>query len=442
MKKLLVLLLTAAMLLSAVACAAPAAAEQGKVFNIYCWNDEFQTRFNDYFQAAGLVPEGVEVKWTQVPSADNAYQDALDQALLNQESASADEKVDMFLIEADYALKYVNSDYTLDVVNDIGLTDADMAEMYQYTKDICTDANGALKGVSWQACPAGLIYRRSIAKDVLGSDDPVAVQEALNDWTKFETVAAQAKEKGYFMVAGYDDDYRVFSNNVSKPWVDATGKIQIDDNIMNWVKQTKTFTDNEYNTKAILWSPEQWDGAKKDGKVMCYFGPAWFFDFSLCPNVLDDPEKGNVVGNGSFGDWAIVKGPQGYFWGGTWICGATGTDNAELVKQVMLTLTCDAETLTKITKEKNDFTNNVSVMESIAADTSYGSEFLGGQNFISVLLDSATSIDLSNLTPYDQGCNEKFQEAMRGYFNGAATQEEAMENFYTLVNEKYPNLTH
>ena len=48
--------------------------------------------------------------------------------------------------------------------------------MYKYTKDIMTDSNGVLKGVSWQACPGGLIYSRSIAKDVLGTDDPAKVQ--------------------------------------------------------------------------------------------------------------------------------------------------------------------------------------------------------------------------------------------------------------------------
>ena len=33
---------------SSAAASAPAAAE-GKVLNIWCWNDEFQSRFNDYY---------------------------------------------------------------------------------------------------------------------------------------------------------------------------------------------------------------------------------------------------------------------------------------------------------------------------------------------------------------------------------------------------------
>lgn len=33
---------------SSAAASAPASAE-GKVLNIWCWNDEFQSRFNDYY---------------------------------------------------------------------------------------------------------------------------------------------------------------------------------------------------------------------------------------------------------------------------------------------------------------------------------------------------------------------------------------------------------
>jgi hypothetical protein len=72
----------------------------------------------------------------------------------------------MFLIEADYATKYTASDYTLDVKGDIGLTDDDLSQMYQYTKDIVT-YNGKLKAVSWQATPGLYAYRRDLPKTFL-----------------------------------------------------------------------------------------------------------------------------------------------------------------------------------------------------------------------------------------------------------------------------------
>ena len=49
--------------------------------------------------------DGTIVKWTINPNENNNYQNKLDEALLAQDSAAADDKIDIFLIEADYALK-------------------------------------------------------------------------------------------------------------------------------------------------------------------------------------------------------------------------------------------------------------------------------------------------------------------------------------------------
>ena len=46
--------------------------------------------------------------------------------------------------------------------------------------------NGIQKGVTWQATPGLFAYRRSIAKKVLGTDDPDQVQKQLKDWDKFD----------------------------------------------------------------------------------------------------------------------------------------------------------------------------------------------------------------------------------------------------------------
>ena len=113
---------------SSAASAAPAA--QGKVLNIWCWNDEFQSRFNDYYpevseiaadKSTTTLKDGTVVKWTINANENNNYQNKLDEALLSQDSAADDDKIDIFLIEADYALKYVDSDYVLVVVVLVGV---------------------------------------------------------------------------------------------------------------------------------------------------------------------------------------------------------------------------------------------------------------------------------------------------------------------------------
>ncbi len=436
-KKLLCVLLTTAMAASMLA-GCGGAASNGKVLNIYCWNEEFKTRVTDHYPGytavdgtTGTIGD-VTVKWNITPNADNAYQNNLDATLLKQADAEADDKVDMFLIEADYALKYVDSEYSM-AVKDLGITDADIANQYKYTQDIVTDSEGVLKGLSWQGCPGVLFYNREAAKEVLGSDDPATVQAAVKDWDTFNATAADAAAKGYQMVSSVNDTYRTYSNNVSSKWV-VDGKINIDANIQKWVEDSKELVDAGYAKTHALWGDEWSAGFYPDGKVFCYFGPAWLVNFSMAADV-----EGSI---GNLGQWGATEGPQGFFWGGTWICAAEGTDNAELIKDIMLQLTTNQEIMTGIVKKDDDFVNNKPAMDAMAADTSYSSKILGGMNPLAMYCKGAESIDLSNLSAYDQACNEAFQNAMKNYFDGNATYEEALDLFYKAVVEKHPELTY
>lgn len=440
-KKMISAVLTAAMLagmtVGSVLPVSAEAADEGKVLNIYCWNEEFKSRITDHYPGYEEVDAthgkigDVDVVWNITPNDDNAYQNNLDEKLLAQADAAADDKIDLFLIEADYALKYVDTEYTMSV-EDLGITADDLAQQFGYTQDIVTDSNGVLKGVSWQGCPGLLIYNREIAKEVLGSDDPAEVQKAVADWDTFSATAATMQEKGYFMTSTVNDAYRVFSNNVTSKWVDGT-TINVDDNLKTWVDMSKAMVDAGQTNTYELWSDDWSKGFYPDGKVFCYFGPAWFYDFSMAGDT-----EGSIANQGG---WATTEGPQGFFWGGTWLCGATGTDNASLVKDIMLQMTCNADVMTEIAKADGDFVNNKGAMEALATDESFGDAILGGQNPIDKFLAGIDSIDLSNLSSYDQGCNEEFQAAMKNYFEGNATYEEALEQFYTAVIEKYPELT-
>lgn len=414
---------------------------EGKTLNIAVWNEEFKNYFEKYLQ--DKMPEGVKVNFKITENKDNAYQNKLDEDLPKNEAASADDKIDMFLFEADYALKYVNSEYTLDVKS-LGLTDEDLSGMYQYTKDVCTTQDDAklLKGVSWQATPGLYAYRRSIANDVLGTDDPAKVQEALADWTKFDEVAAKAADKGYKMLSGYDDAYRTFSNNVSAPWVNDNNEIIIDDNIMKWVDQTKTYTDKGYNNKTSLWSDAWAADQGPDGKVFGFFYSTWGINFTLAGNSLavKEADGGKLeVGNGGYGDWAVCYGPQAYFWGGSWLAAAKGTDNATLVGDIMRAFCCNKDFGVQFTKDTQDYYNNEAAMKELAA-SDFKSDFLGGQNHIALFVETAPKIDMSKISIYDQGLNETFQAKFKEYFDGTVDKDTALKNFYEAAIVKYPQL--
>ena len=419
--------------------AAAAAADEGKVLNIEVWNEEFKSRITDHYPGYEKTDDthgkigDVTVNWIITPNDDNAYQNNLDTVLPGNADASADDKVDMFLIEADYAKKYIDADANVAMpLKDLGITSDNLSKQYKYTQDVVTDANGDLRGTSWQACSAGLIYNRAAEKEVLGTDDPAEVQKAVADWDTYNETAKKMADAGYLMQSTVNDTYRVYSNNVSGPWVQ-DGKVVVDDNIKKWVDDSKAQVDAKETTTAELWSDDWSKGFYPDGKVFCYFGPAWLINFSM----KADDEKSIAAQGG----WGLVNGPQGFFWGGTWICAAQGTDNPSLVKDIMLKMTTDDDIMKEIAQKDSDCVNNKEVLKALASDDSGSNKVLGGQNPYQMLADGAEKVDMSNISIYDQGCNEEFQKAMKNYFDGNASYDDALAQFKSAIVEKYPELT-
>ena len=149
-------------------------------------------------------------------------------------------------------------------------------------------------------------------------------------------------------------------------------------------------------------------------------------------------EDGSIANQGG---WGLCVGPQSFYWGGTWIAAATGTDNPTLVKDIILKMTTDQDILKEIAVKDSDCVNSKTVLDALASDSKFGNKILGGQNPYAQLEAGAEKVDMSNISPYDQGCNEEFQSAMKNYFDGNATYDEALDQFKKAIVEKYPDLT-
>ncbi len=478
MKKVLATLLTAAMAVSLVACGkTPAASDDvtkssteptvsvdansgqnvtenddvttgGKVINIYAWNEEFKGFFEKYYtgtvaykdtdedgvadlyfdKAPGkhYIDEGYTFNWIINPSDNGVYQEKLDEALLNQDKAAADDKVDFFLAEADYITKYADSIYTAGID---ALGKVDQSQIYGYTALAAADAQGIVKGISFQCAPSALIYRRSLAKTLLGTDDPAEVQSKLDTWEKFEAIAEEISAKGYLMTPSFAEDFRVFSNNCNSAWVDENNNLTIPEEMDAWVKQTKKLADLKATKNDGVWGGAKNEEMKADGKALCFFGPAWYFNFCMGDAHTE-----------AMGDWAICKGPQAHFWGGTWLLAANGTDNGDIVADVMNAFLSNEDVIDMLVAVEGQYPNNKQIADKYANDATYGSEFLGGQNDIAVFSTMTDSIKWEHHTIYDQLLCEGLQNNLQDYFFDVIDYDTAMNNFYKYINEKYPDI--
>ena len=308
-----------------------------------------------------------------------------------------------------------------------------MADQYAFTKETASDEDGVQRGSTWQTCPGVLIYRRDIAKDVFGTDDPTAVGEKVKDWDTMKATSQELLNKGYYTFASYADTFRLYGNSISKPWVeDGSTTVRVDPQIMNWVKDSKEWLDAGYFNKTVKgqWT-DDWNKAMgSQSKVFSFLFPAWGIDFTLKSNW-----------DGADGDWAVTNPPQEYNWGGSYIHGAEGTDNPKHVKEIITALTANKDNLLKISKDYQDFTNTKSGMEAAAKDDSFKSDFLGGENAYSYYAPVAENIKIAPLSSYDQGCVELIQNAFNDYLQGKVSYNKAKSNFETAIKERYPEIT-
>ena len=418
--------------------------EEGKVINIYSWNDEFRTRLEAVYPevestsddgTVTTLKDGTEIHWIINPNQDGVYQQKLDEALLAQADAAPDDKVDIFLSETDYVFKYTDADADVAMpLEDLGIDpETDLADQYEFTKTTASDQNGVQRGSTWQCCPGLLVYRRDIAKDVFGTDDPTAVGEKVKDWDTLKTTAGELKAKGYYTFASYADTFRLYGNSIDEPWV-ATGDtvIKVNQNIMDWINDSKEWLDEGYFDKTVKgqWNDDWNKAMSSSSKVFAFLLPAWGIDFTLNPNW-----------DGGDGAWAVTNPPQEYNWGGSYIHACTGTDNPEHVKDIILSLTADKDNLMKISKDYLDFTNTVSGMQEAAQSDEFASDFLGGQNPYEYFAPVAENIEIAPLSSYDQGCVELIQNAFSDYFQGNVDYDRAKSNFETAIKERYPDIT-
>lgn len=422
-----------------------AESEEGKVINIYSWNNEFRERVEAVYSEVAetssdgtvtTLKDGTEIHWIINPNQDGVYQQKLDEALLRQADVSEDDKVDIFLSETDYVNKYTDADADVAMpLTDLGIDpDTDLADQYDFTKTTASDQNGVQRGSTWQCCPGLLVYRRDIALDVFGTDDPAEVGEKVKDWETLKATAEELKAKGYYTFASYADTFRLYGNSIESSWVEpGETTLKVDQKIMDWIKDSKEWLDAGYFDKTVKgqWNDDWNKSMGSKSNVFAFLLPAWGIDFVLSKNW-----------DGDEGAWAVTNPPQEYNWGGSYVHACAGTDNPEHVKDIILAVTADKDNLLKISQDYSDFTNTKSGMqEATNDDANFSSAFLGGQNPFKYFAPVAENIAIAPLSAYDQGCVELIQNAFSDYFQEMVDFDTAKGNFETAIRERYPDIS-
>jgi len=360
------------------------------------------------------------------------YQDKVDEILQMPDNELYP---DMMLLEVDYVKKYVNSDYLLDVA-ELGITEADMSNMYNYNIQLGTDDGGVTRALFWQATPGSFQVRADLAEKYLGTTDPDALQEQyFSSWDKIVEAARMVKEASggkVKLLSGYSDTIRVFLNSARQVgWYDENDVIQVDDLMLDYMELSKTLYEEELTFNTTQWGTD-W-AAQKDGDgvtteaAIAYSGCPWYTYWSLT-----DTWEGNTI---------LVQGPAQFYWGGTGLAATVECSDTEMAATLLKAITCDTEFMIKINAQNGDYVNNKAAIEYfLENDLGNSTKMYGDQNLIEFYSKSADNIDASTVTDVDQKTQSLFQTQVDAYAMGQKDQETAIADFKASVHDLYPFL--
>jgi len=380
---------------------------------------------------------GYDIEAKDLSNAESSYQVLLDEAL----AAGGAEAPDIYGVDSSFAIKYTQGDayqYASDY-KDLGI-DVDKllkeTSIAQYVIDMGTNPDGKLVGLGYQSTGGAFIYRRSIAKDVWGTEDPSKIKAIIGPgWDKFFSAAAVLKAKGYGICSAINDIWQPVFNSADQGWV-VDGKLVIDSKREQFIDLAMKLKKNGYTNNTQPWT-DGWFNDMKDGgkkKIFGFFGPAWLINY-----VMIAHSGGEKVGKGTYGDWAVCEPSINFFQAGSLVLANKNTKPKTAVGEIIKWLTLDSsETGLQYlwANDKLGLGAKDSVSSSTVMKKSDGKmDFLGGQNLFDVYIPATQNTNGKNLTKYDESINTYWVDEVKEYVNGKKSREKAIADFKQQVKD-------
>lgn len=445
-KKMMSLVLAAAMMAGMTVSAVPVFAEEAETpdneitgdssaedaFVIWGWNDDIKKILDGPFKEA--YPDDYKRIVFVNTGGSDYYQGKLDPML---DDTSNELYPDLMGLEVDYVQKYVNSDWVKSVA-DLGITEDDYKNMYKYDLDLGTDADGNVRALFWQATPGCYQVRADLAEKYLGTTDPAAIAEKFKD---LDTILARAKEVNDAsggkckLFSGYDELKRSLTNSRSQGFYDDNDVITLDDNITTYLETAKKLYDDDLTYNTDQWSADWYANMDGDGEssnaALAYMGCPWFTYW-----CLSDTWKENTI---------LVPAQNKCYWGGTGLAATTECSDPDLAAKIMKYFTCDTDGMVAINALNSDYVNNTEAINKIieSGASADGNGFLykdAGQNFMEFFLPLADGLDASMVKAEDQQILSLLDTQTKAYATGEKDLDTAISDLKASIHDTYSYL--
>ena len=298
---------------------------------LYSYNSTLQDRLDGFFGTHPEYLDNVHFVNKECDGLSGDYRISVDEQLNTGNATIVTFTRDEQLLASELGNNSIISVDQIGTKDDTNLATYYKQTAYDYTiQDGSLD--GTLKMVSGDVYPGCFMYNKTVAREVLGTDDPDEVQAYINDWDGFYAVAEKAKTGGYYMTSGSE---------------------QVLNSVLGEPERYQNLLSSGYETGHETWS-DDWYADMEQNQVFGYFSAPdtlWALDDKLLNN------------------YEMCIAPCAYVYGGTYYAANEACKDNPLAAQILYMLTCDTDAMASVGKlGYGDLVNNQQAVRKLAAE--------------------------------------------------------------------------
>ncbi|MCR5639723.1 MAG: extracellular solute-binding protein [Lachnospiraceae bacterium] len=450
LKKLMAIAMVGAMTLSMAACGSSGekasgsdGASAGGDESLVVWTlaSDLQDFGERYQEKTGVTVETVVIEPADYPTK-------VQTALMGGET-----EPDIIVGEPQMLEDFYDNGFFADL-DEMGAKDYE-GQIVDYVWKVGQDSEGIQRAISYQITPAGIYYRRDIAQEVFGTEDPEEIGKLFADYDTILSTAQTLKDAGYRIFAS-DAEMNYFSGDSA--WV-VDGKLNVSDARFDYMDLACNLYQNDLTAYANQWSTPWYQAMSGEvpiltAEIQNYEDDSVnVWDEAEFEKATADLEKTTVFAFGlpswgvltmrdnvgeTSGKWGVCSGPAYGFGGGTYIGISSLSEKKDLAWDFVKFCTLDEETADWwIEYSEGDTVSLLSALDKHKDDEN---AIYGNQKLYSFWLNQAKGIDYSKVTKYDKVIDDAWGAAISSIKTGQASKEEAMETFYDTIASTYPEI--
>lgn len=363
----------------------------------------------------------VKVYLQITPDTNGAYQ-----ILNNYVLKTGIDVADVCALEYSFVKRCVNIDNAYENLSSAPYNAEELkSKIAPYTVDIGKSDDGKIRALSHQAAVSTFGYKRDMAIEYLGTDDPEEIGEMFSTSDKILETARRLKEASSGKAKIFPsmaELMRMYLGARKHAWVE-DGKFIIDPKMLEFVSLAKKLRDEDIEGGMDAWTP-QWSAAIQDDIHFAWAIPTWGVPWIIEVNQVEyQKNKGN---------WGLAKFPLAYVWGGTWFGIYKESKNKELAWEFIKFITCNTEQSVAWAKSSGDFVSNLEAIDTLTKDETMVNKTIN-QNPYEVFGSMIKDINGSTMTQYDDAIVNNFYDAMMEYLADNITEDQMWERFKQYV---------